>query len=99
MDQARDSASQQFSRTASPKGQEVGCECWLRGRWSVGGGWPGEGLWGVGVGVISEEEAGSCGAVSCGTTAAAAAAAMLGFKCATCILVLVTSFLILATKL
>ena len=98
MDQARDSASQQFSRTASPKGQEVGCECWLRGRWSVGGGGEVRGCGGVGVGVISEEEAGSCGTVSCGTTAAAAAA-MLEFKCATSILVVVTSFLILATKL
>ena len=61
------------------------------------GGWGGGGLWGVGVGVISGEEAGSCGTVSSGTTAAAAA--MLEFKCATSILVLVTSFLILATKL
>ena len=51
------------------------------------GGWGGEGLWGVGVGVISEEETGSCGTVSCGATAAAAAA-MLEFKCATSILVL-----------
>ena len=51
----------------------------------------------VGVGVISGEEAGSCGTVSCGTTAAAAA--MLEFKCATSILVLVASFLVLATKL
>ena len=49
------------------------------------------------MGVISEEEAGSCGTVSSGTTAAAAA--MLEFKCATSILVVVTSFLILATKL
>ena len=52
----------------------------------------------VGVGVICGEGAGCCGTLSCGITAAAAAA-MLEFKCATSILVVVTSFLILATKL